>query len=353
MMLRALDVILLPFLLFIVLLLSLFRLRQSYCFYSPVGLNGSIKNLYSYYNFKGKITYELYSNNDFSTYVRNVICILRSKHVFLTHGVGGLPLILFSSVRIQLWHGIPLKKILLDNENDSKREKSLMFFILYKLRIYLSYNFLITGRGEASDVLVNSFGFPETKVKRVSGYISNYLLDVNDLRIARNKSDIAYLPTWRESDDATTNIFNLIYCKKLDNILGSYDKKLTIYPHPYDRDLYYHLEEKNPNFGKLKNIELSKESVNVGSYNKIITDYSSIAFEAMHYGVDVAFFCPDLMDYVSSGREMYDYFYKLHILTKIEDLEAYIVNKDPSDLENLEKIYTYNERPAEQIYELF
>lgn len=342
--------IFLPLNILMACILMLVGWRRGSCFYSPLGISGSLKNLYDFYAEKGEKVFILSPEKNIFSFIKNAIFMSLSHTVFLTHGIGGLPLNIFMVKRVQIWHGIPLKKILLDNENDCKKKMSYLYYFLYKLRIDFSYSYLITGYGLASATLSNAFGFNEKKTLCISGYVHP---NVSSQKDRDEGVTIDYLPTWREDETHTEILFNTIYDIHLDRELERIGKKLIIRPHPYDSHIYVNLEKENKNFNKLKNISLETGRFHLRPGKVIITDYSSIMFEALHYDVNTILFCPDLHSYVSTGRELYDYFYSIARVESIAGLVDAIEKKKYLSRNCFDEIYSFEDNPAEKIYAIF
>lgn len=225
--------------------------------------------------------------------------------------------------KINLWHGIPLKKIQKDNRNDKVRNPSTLTEKLHGIPRRISdekpSHFVAT----TSDMLVPIFksAFQTKNVINCGGYPRNDVLLLQDLenllseqelssleKIRRKKAAIGnaltkmvlYMPTFRDSESLFLQLLDI---EKLNKVLTEKNILFCIKLHPKS---------------KLKNdiLKLSSEHIVIldpdddpyvflNMADILITDYSSIYFDYLLTDKPILFFCYDLEDYLSNSREMY------------------------------------------------
>mgnify|MGYP004457017685 CR=1 FL=1 len=227
------------------------------------------------------------------------------------------------ALKINLWHGIPLKKIQHDNIFDRFRHPKNMWerFKNFPRNIsdekpshyvlttsenlkhifssaFKTNNVLVAGypRNEilVSDKIKNIYS-PDEKADRKR--IINFLTDKED---GQNKRMIFYMPTFRQSeilffenfDKVDFQMFleanNLLFCIKL---------------HPKSK-----LNEEFKNIQSQNIMVINKDAdpyVFLKMADVLITDYSSIYFDYLLLDRPVIFFDYDLKEYLSDSREMY------------------------------------------------
>lgn len=171
------------------------------------------KNLLTY-----KSKYNL--NIEYLYSIRALYFLVFAKNYFLSHGTFDVSPIFMKSVPVtQLWHGIPLKKIV----NDVNRSNSIIKRVIFKLYPHLDYSYcdqLLTGGNECrlkyafkkEDCDCLKIGFP-----RFLAFNSDFLFSNNDILQSADfnyvqkvkdegKRVIVYAPTYRSYDDSNSII---------------------------------------------------------------------------------------------------------------------------------------------------
>ncbi|UGS39895.1 CDP-glycerol glycerophosphotransferase family protein [Pseudocitrobacter corydidari] len=287
----------------IVFILRPFITKNKYLFYSPLGLKGNIKYLYDYYKEKGECCEFIdISQITLKQQIKLVFNFAKTRAVFLTHGLGRLPLACFLVPRVQLWHGFPLKNILLNSPYDLNKFSFIgfnkVYKLLYRLRIYFSYTYLVTSDSLMGRRLANSFRYNDNKVL----FFGVPSQEVAESKIKKNKDNllkILYLPTWRDGSDDIKDILLKMKTAFENKFSTDNEINLIIKLHPYE----------------LKRIDVKKlESTNVKFINSdvcdmvdfysefdcLITDYSSACFEFAPVSKSVIFYTPDIDRYMNN-----------------------------------------------------
>lgn len=236
--------------------------------------------------------------------IKGLFLFMRSKYIFCTHGINSFIRMTKKQTSINLWHGMPLKKIgYLDGKTEEKVFKS---------------NFNIATSNIFKKIISNSFN--SNKVI-VSGQPRNDLLFLETKVEEQFKEfkNIVWMPTYRKSkvgdirvDGDTNNLTKQLLCNEniyeLNDILEKNKYKLIIKPHPMDSiDI--------SKFG-LKNIEvitnddLENRGINLYTVLKqseaLITDYSSVYIDYMLLDKPIGFIIDDLNKYSSSRGFVFD-----------------------------------------------
>jgi len=255
---------------------------------------------------------------------KGVYYALRSGVYIFTHSSNDISFSLSGGAKkVNLWHGIPLKKINYDNENDEKRNpKGTINSILtlsQRLRKERPTHYLLSTSEYLSGIFTSSFRIPKKNII-YSGYPRNdvffndpfnFLITSEEkafyTKIFGNKSQskekiLIYLPTFRKPE-FELNFFLNLDLKELDKVLVNSRMTLIFKLHPKS---------------KIKD-EILKYSLNkiliapwemdpyplIAKSDGLITDYSSIFFDYLLMDKPVIFFPYDLDDYITHNRDLY------------------------------------------------
>ncbi len=210
------------------------------------------------------------------------------------------------AIWIQLWHGTPLKKMLFDsNEEEIITQKpghKIMKF--YDIR---RWNYLITDNENISQYFERAFLMPEKRILPLGYPRVEYLMENKnniDLKnkikrkagLPLNKKIVAYLPTWRDYN----------YGKEGQNFDTEYLLDDAILKEYLGDE--YEMVSKNHSYldkaGALKNVDLeTQELLLISDY--LISDYSSVIFDAFAIDLPVVLLAKDYNKYMKS-RGVYE-----------------------------------------------
>lgn len=247
----------------------------------------------------------------------------RAKIAVITHRgnrkKSDLPFHTFSKKTkiIQLWHGIPLKKIAFDDkvfsfkqDGNSLKWKSKQF-LKKTFFPFLNYvhepSLLLALSKDTQDIFSKAFRTSQEKVI-ISGYPRNDIL-LKHLSIednSSNKKKIIYMPTFRGSVNSNFDLF-LQYgfdIERLDTFLSEENMQLDIKLHPFNQPSVELIEK----LEQSKNIFfLDHDAIYeiIGEYAMLITDYSSIYFDYLLLDRPIIFAPFDKESYLKKDREFY------------------------------------------------
>jgi CDP-glycerol glycerophosphotransferase len=248
----------------------------------------------------------------------------KAKVAIITHRgsqrKADLPFYAFSKQTevIQLWHGIPLKKIAFDDkvfsfkQNEDSLKWKITVFLKKKIFPFLNYvhepSLIPALSEETQNIFSQAFRIPKSNVV-ITGYPRNDIL----LRNAANKRDkqtftkkIIYMPTFRGSVHSDFDLF-LQYgfdVDTLDIFLSKENIVLDIKLHPFN----------NPSEELIKRLERSERIVFLNhdniyetlyEYDMLITDYSSIYFDFLLLERPIIFAPFDKTNFLQNDRKFY------------------------------------------------
>ena len=262
---------------------------------------------------------------------KGVYTALRASKSYLSHQLDDINGALIGGSKIiQLWHGMPLKKIGYGGDwtdNDIKGKFKSFIFKWFPYTYYMKCDILFAPCQEAKHTYLESFSksFRNSKVEenillvrqaRTLCFDNEFVLtkdffpEMELLNSLNDKYDkiISWLPTHRVQLNKT--IIDVILDSSLDleelnGFLKSKNYLFVIKPHFID-------------FNKLTDLTQGFDFIyiypHVDPYpllkftNTLITDYSSVFFDFLITGKEIIFMCHDFQEYVvKTGAFYYDY----------------------------------------------
>lgn len=221
---------------------------------------------------------------------KGLYSLLTSSRIYYTHGLydGFEILSKQKQVVINLWHGMPIKKI---GNYIEKGEQAKFHYTLATSPFY-------------QKVISNVFGVHKNKVI-LTGLPRNELIllgkkkDINDF----NKT-IIWLPTYQERVNNELFFgFGKLELQKINSILENNNTILILKPHPYEKI------NKNELLG-LSNIKIiddtffSEREITLyeflGTVDELWTDYSSVFIDFIVTGKPIVFLQPDSDHYINT-----------------------------------------------------
>lgn len=227
------------------------------------------------------------------------------------------------AMKVNLWHGIPLKKIQHDNVFDKFRHPKNIWEKLRNFPRNISdekpNHYVLTTSENLREIFSSAF---KTKNVLVSGYPRNQVLISDDIKNVyldeekrdrkkiisflnkknngKNKRMIFYMPTFRESE---TLFFENFDKNDFQKFLAENTLLFCIKLHPKSK-----LNEEFKNIQSENIVVINKDAdpyVFLKLADVLITDYSSIYFDYLLLDRPIIFFAYDLKEYLSDSREMY------------------------------------------------
>ncbi len=256
--------------------------------------------------------------------IKGIYIQLRAKVFFISTGMQDVGAFVpyFNRDIYVLWHGWPIKKILLHSPESYPSHNSLIkkaTIILYRLQM-AKYRAIFCHDEEMSKLFISAFQVNEKKCV-VTGWPrldKSYFQQIEKKRVSRKKQ-IFYAPTWHSDKAITINNLKNIYSLPMIRYLEKNGISLIIKLHPLDRDLEcsISLHHKNITFTKKPAQSLIEVS------DVFISDYSSLIIDAyLLKNVQVILFGSNLNQYIIE-RGIYDDFltiYQNHFINNTNGL---------------------------------
>lgn len=230
-------------------------------------------------------------------------------------------LIPFNRIKIvQLWHGIPLKKIIFDDKLHFYKFSENIFLsklkflknkffssMTLKIKTFLqgNYTLVIAASEEDKKNFSSAFNMSSDKIK-VTGYPRNDALFSKEKERSEEVISGIYMPTFRGEAGKEVDLFEKFGfdIKKLENFLKEAGIYLYLRLHPANMPPPRIEEQiKTSEFIKYHREMDVYESINRFSF--LITDYSSIYFDYLLLDRPIIFAPFDIESYIDNERELY------------------------------------------------
>lgn len=198
---------------------------------------------------------------------------------------------------IQLWHGTPLKKMLYDSNEksiieNSPAQKNNKFNDIRRWDYFLTDSPNVDTYFETSFLLPKykfiHYGYPRVKYLLEQRQNEYYVEKIKEIYgFPKDKKLVLYLPTWRDynfrTEDADFDISYLLRPEELQNALG--DDYLVIY-----KDHAFLSKSELVSYKNYDTAE-TQELLTVADF--VVSDYSSVIFDAFAADIPVALYCSD------------------------------------------------------------
>lgn len=221
------------------------------------------------------------------------------------------------AIKYNFWHGIPLKKIQMDNIFDKVRhpqnKAQQIYWALRRLSDEKPSHYIMTTSTFLKSIFRSAF---QTNKVEIYSYPRNEFLITNLIRNVylskeeetlshinkehQNKKIALYMPTFRESE---MRFFDVVDLNRFCTYLKKSNILLVVKLHPKSK-----LKEQ---FEKIANEDVLVLPAEYDPYpflkvcDTLVTDYSSVYFDFLLLDRPIIFFNYDLNEYLSESRELY------------------------------------------------
>lgn len=259
-----------------------------------------------------------------------------SKDINFWQSAGGL--------KVNMWHGIPLKKIQADNKHDRFRHPKNLWEQWKNLPRNLSdekpSDYVLTTSGELEPLFSSAFrtkhvftcGYPRTDYL-ISDEIDNLLLPKEQQEmdaVVRFQEKygrgcvkvIYYMPTFRDSE---TRFFDVMDMERFQEYLAEENMLFCVKLHPKSklRREFDMLAKKG--FENVLVVDADSDPyVLLKITDVLVTDYSSVYFDFLLLDRPIVFFDYDREEYISQSRELYFDYEKMTPGEKAETTEGLV-----------------------------
>jgi CDP-glycerol glycerophosphotransferase (TagB/SpsB family) len=216
-----------------------------------------------------------------------------------------------SPLIINLWHGIPLKKVMYDNDVNNKpnRFKKVKKIFFPFIRYPEDYDMMISCSENDRNNFASAFKIAKENIK-ITGYPRNDAIFINNniQFVDKNKFNVIYMPTFRKRKNKD-NFFASFEIDEISKKLEMLNSVLYLKIHLCDQSKIKNLDKYIKKLDCIKIID--DEEINndiysiINSFNILITDYSSIYFDFLLTDKPIIFFPFDYRYYIKYDRSLY------------------------------------------------
>jgi len=218
--------------------------------------------------------------------------------------------LLGNALQINLWHGVPLKKIAFDDLKTGIMHQNALNKFLFKIKesIYqfpFRKEYVVSTSAEITRIYQHAFHKKADKVLQL-GQPRNDIFYENSLAsdtLPFNKKIILYMPTHRASGKKKFDLDKIFDLPALNQLCEAHDLLFVVKKH------YYHNKEVE-NLSAYSNIrDITQNDYDTQQLLKhaalLITDYSSCYIDYLLLDRPIIFYNFDLADYTLNDRELY------------------------------------------------
>lgn len=248
-----------------------------------------------------KLGFEVYKWGTFKA----VWIQLRAKYAVVSNGISDLEhTFLGRAIIINLWHGVPLKKVCYDNKYEKDWNSPKQKFRDMLINVPLGNMYYIA----TSKIFINIY----QSAFRVSKYqvlcLGQPRCDIffkkgNKIKYFPRKNIILYCPTHRKEGKEKINISKLFDLDRLEAYLSKYDFYFVVKKH------FYHRNETEDFRAYPHIIDATKIDIDIQRLimetKAMVTDYSSIYIDYLLLDLPLLFYCYDYEKYLAQDRELY------------------------------------------------
>jgi CDP-glycerol glycerophosphotransferase len=249
---------------------------------------------------------------------RGLWATLRARVVVVTHGLGDANRFgVRGAFVVQLWHGIPLKKIQLDSPVTFGGAVPSVLRRLYR-RSTAAYRLVPAASELSASRLRSAFGLPAARVvvtgdprddilsqgtERSRVETARALLETTVGPLA-DASVILYGPTWRDGE-RDPGVPSSEEWRLIDEYLAATNRVLVLRPHPHGIGDYGAGPRLSDRIRMLAAADQNDVTPVLPAVELLITDYSSIAYDFALTSRPIAYLAPDVERYTAT-RGLYE-----------------------------------------------
>lgn len=243
-----------------------------------------------------------------------ILCVTANFSIISSGKEDLIPVLINGSKIINLWHGMPLKKICRDNRfiHNSKNELFKKIFLPHKYEY--DFDFIVSSSKEFDDFICSAFNVKENQIIK-SGYPRNivYKSKSKSKYTERIRSDfpgskiIFYLPTFRSN-------YNFNPFEDFGFDFSKFNKFLSENNFVFIYNFHLASDNKsdlsNNRFLDFKDLAVNDINLILNDVDILVTDYSSVMFDFLISGKKIILTPFDFNNYIKYERELYFNYHK-------------------------------------------
>ena len=208
---------------------------------------------------------------------------------------------------INLWHGLPLKKIMYDDEYSEASKKNLKYYVRDLIeKIPYRHYYVVSTSDAITDIYESAFRVKRSQILQLGQPRNDcFFRDHENMYRTRfpGKKIILYMPTHRNEGAVAMDMAKLLDLEKLNEICKQNDAVLLIKKH------FYHAGEPDVTaqydciFDITNEVTESQNLLDAAAV--LITDYSSCYIDYLLLDRPIIFYNYDAENYQKNDRQLY------------------------------------------------
>lgn len=230
---------------------------------------------------------------------------LRAKYAIMSNGISDLQHVyLGSATLIDLWHGVPLKKICYDNKYEKNWDSPKQRIRDFLIGIPLRKEYYVATSEAFVPIYQSAFRRPKKQILCIGQPRCDiFFQNENTASYFPGKRIILYAPTHRQEGSVAMPMSSLLDLPRLEELLEQSDMYFVVKKH------FYHKNEKEDFSAYPHIMDITGQSFDtellLSETKMLITDYSSIYIDYLLTDRPIFFYCFDYDDYQKNDRELY------------------------------------------------
>lgn len=230
---------------------------------------------------------------------------LRAGYAVVSNGISDLEhTFLGRAVIIDLWHGIPLKKVVYDNKYEKNWDSPKQKLRDWLINIPLGKMYFVAPSEMFIPIYQSAFRRKRDQIICLGQPRSDIFFDKHrQEKYFPGKKIILYCPTHRNEGAEPIELSKIFDLVRLEEFLAENDYYFVVKKHFYHRNEVENLD------GYPHIIDITSEAMDIQKLIMetcvLITDYSSIYIDYLLLDSPLLFYCYDYEHYLEKDREMY------------------------------------------------
>ena len=217
------------------------------------------------------------------------------------------------AITVNLWHGVPWKRIGLDMEK-SKAKKSWKHMVL----LLQPYNFVLANSQYMYDIVKKAFCVNDKQIIKAGFPRNTIFFDKKKIEKTKEKLNaiikkeynfedeqpqiVTYLPTFRDTQIKTFSFTEAMDNHKLVDVLDKHNALIIERMHLMSESKK---DDRQQKFNRVLNIDTISTQELLACSDVLITDYSSCFFDFLHTGRPIIHYLYDYEYYMNDDRGLY------------------------------------------------
>lgn len=242
--------------------------------------------------------------------IQGIFCSLRADYAFICQAYQDdlyAPCIGKKTTVVNLWHGLPIKKIMFDVLSTREYNKNIVGRLTDILSPYERYrnDYLISTNSLTQSMFSKAFMLPKSRVL-VTGFPRNDVFFNHKINEKSKTFKCIYMPTLRGWKGDSCDLFESFGfdINLIDKILKQYNIELVLRMHPVNKPPNKLVQDIS--CSEYVSIDTSADIYDtIAEYDCLVTDYSSICFDFLLSNKPIVFAPFDLEHYMATEKSLY------------------------------------------------